>query len=96
MDKPDSAVPISRREFYGALALVWTFIMLAFATTVFGSFPTPTTLIFLATSFLLVVSYSIASWRGKRSHRKVVLAVFFAIVALAVGAGSFLSSRISN
>src|SRR6478672_2049090 len=96
MDKPDSAAPITRREFYGALALVWTFIMLAFATTVFGSFRARTTLIYLATSFLMVVSYSVASWRGERSRTKVILAVFFAIVALAVGAGAFLSSSISH
>ncbi len=44
----DSAAQISRREFYAALALVWTFIMLAFATIVFGSFRAPTTLIYLA------------------------------------------------
>jgi hypothetical protein len=96
MDKRDNLAPISRREFYAALALVWTFIMLAFAATIFGSFRWPTTLIYLAGSFLMVISYSVASWRGEQPRRAIVLAVFLATVALAVGAGAYLSGRISH
>lgn len=100
MDSGDKATPVARREFYSALVLVWTFIMLAFSTTLFrGSpspFSTPAAVIYLAVSLLMVANYSIALLRSDGSRKRVVLVALLAVVALVVGAVAYLAGRIPN
>jgi hypothetical protein len=99
MDPGDKAAPVTRREFNNALVLVWTFIMLAFSTTVFrssrGAVAAPN-VIYLGVSLVMVASYAVASFRSDLSRNRVLLAVYLAAVALAVGALAFLAGRISN
>ena len=100
METGDKAIPVTRREFYSALVLVWTFIMLAFSTTLFrGSrspFSAPANVIFLAASLLMVTNYAIASLRSDGSRKRVALVALLAVVALVVGAVAFFAGRISN
>ncbi len=96
MDPRDNAAPVTRGEFLSALALVWTFIMLAFARMVFGSERTPVNGIYLAASFVMVVGYAAAALRNDLSRKKVIFAVVLAAVALAVGAAAFIVGRASS
>ena len=58
METGDDAAPITRREFYRALVLIWTFIALAFSTTVFRSRSIlPTNAIYLMAALLMVANY---------------------------------------
>jgi uncharacterized membrane protein len=92
-----NAAPVTRREFYRALALVWTFIMLAFSTSVYTSrSPFPVNVIYLMASVFMVIGYSAASWRGNVSRTRVVLAVILAIGTLAVGAVAYFAGRTAN
>lgn len=85
MDTTDKTTPITRAEFHQALVLVWTFIMLAFATTVFRSSGSATpNIIYFVMSLVIVANYAVASWRGDRSRTPAMLAVGLAMVALAV------------
>ena len=100
MDPGDKPIPVARREFYSALVLVWTFLMLAFSTTLFNGtrspFSAPANVIYLAASLLMVANYSIALLRTDGSRKRVVLVALLAVVALVVGAVAFLAGRISN
>ena len=89
MDTRDKTAPVTRGEFFSALVLVWTFIMLAFARTMFGGARTPVNAIYLAVSFFMVVGYAVASLRGDVSRKNVMVAVVLAAVALAIGATAF-------
>jgi hypothetical protein len=91
MDTGDKVVLVTQREFYGALTLVWTFIMLAFAQSVFNAprSPVQANVIYLAISFLMVITSAAASWRGNMSRRTATVAILLAVVALGVGAGAY-------
>ena len=90
-DEPPTNV--TQREFYSALTLVWTFIMLAFSTAVFSSASPNRSMVnvlYLAISLLMVVNYSVATWRGGGASRKgLTVALTLAAVALVVGAVAF-------
>lgn len=100
MDAGDKATPVTRREFYSALVLVWTFIMLALSTTVFSGSRSPVSapanVIYLGASLVMVTSYAVASFRSDGSRKRVVVFVLLALVALVVGAVAFLAGRISS
>jgi hypothetical protein len=91
MDTGHDAVPVTRREFYSALALVWAFIMLAFSTSVYNSrSPAPTNVIYLIAAFFMAASYSVISLRsGPSPRRAAVVAAILALVAFVVGAVAF-------
>ena len=90
MDGGDKAAQVTRREFYSALALVWAFIMLAFSNFVYSSrSPVPTNVIYLIAALFMAINYSVASWRGNVSRKRVVVVV--ALVAFVVGAVAFLA-----
>ena len=83
---------VTRRDFYSALTLVWTFIMLAFSMTVFRSTSpnrSMANVFYLAISLLMVVNCGAASWRGGASRKGLVMAMIVAAVALVVGAVAF-------
>jgi hypothetical protein len=94
MAESNEPTHVTHREFYTALTLVWTFILLAFDTAIFGTTsPTRSTgnVIYLATSLLLVMYYAVLSWRGGGYSRKAVfIAASLAAAALVVGAVAFL------
>jgi hypothetical protein len=96
----DKAAPVTWREFYSALTLVWVFIMMAFSTTLFSGsrspIRSPANLIYLAASFFMAMNYSVASWRGDVSHKRVVVAVLLAALALVVGAAAFFAGGTSK
>ena len=100
METGDKATPVTRREFYSALVLVWTFIMLAFSTTVFSGSRSPVSapanVIYLAVSVFMVITYAVASLRSDVPRKRVVVVVLLALVALVVGAVAFLAGRISS
>jgi hypothetical protein len=87
MDSGDHSGYITKREFSIALSLVWTFIMLAFATTVLSgsSSPSRSNVIYCAISLLMAINYAVASWRGGVSGKKIVVAAVLAGVALFIG-----------
>jgi hypothetical protein len=84
MDTTDKTAPVTRGEFHQALVLVWTFIALAFATTVFSASRSVPHIIYFVVSLVMVANYAGASWRSDRSRTRVMLAVGLAVVALAV------------
>jgi len=100
METGDKAPPVTRREFHSALVLVWTFIMLAFSTTVFRGSPSPfsatANVIYLVASLFMVINSAIASFRSDPSRKRVGVVVLFAVAALVVGAVAFFAGRISN
>ena len=100
METGDKATPVTRREFHSGLVLVWTFIMLAFSTTVFRGSPSPfsatANVIYLVASLFMVINSAIASFRSDASRKRVGVVVLFAVAALVVGAVAFFAGRISN
>jgi hypothetical protein len=72
--------------------LVWTFIMLALSTTMFGSRSsgsTPAHVIYLVAALGMVVNYAVASWRGDVSRTRMVVVAVLAVLAFVVGAVAF-------
>jgi uncharacterized membrane protein len=100
METGDIAAPLTRREFYCALTLVWAFIMMAFSTTLFSGarspIRSPANVIYLAASFFMAMNYAVASWRGDVSHKRIIVAVLLAALALVVGAVAFFAGGTSN
>lgn len=92
MSTRSNAAPVARGEFNRALALVWTFIMLAFANLMFGSHQSVSwpNGIYLMVSLAMVVYYAIASLRGDRTRNGALAGTIVAILAIAAGAVAFL------
>jgi len=93
MDTADQASRVTQREFYSALTLVWTFIMLAFSATLFGGSPSANrswaSVLYWAVSLLMAVNYAVASLRGGVSGRKVVFAVVVAGAAILIAIAAY-------
>jgi len=100
MDTGNRAAHVTQREFYSALTLVWTFIMLAFSTTVLSRSASPTrslaNVLYWAISLLMVANYAAASWRGGVSGKRVVIAMVLAVSAFAVGVVAFVAGGFSH
>jgi hypothetical protein len=91
MDTGDKVAHVTQGEFYGALALVWLFIALAFSMTGFNGSPSLSiaNVIYLAVSVMMGVNYTVKTWRGDASPKRSLLAVLLAAAALIVGAVAF-------
>ena len=92
MDPGDQPIRVTQREFYSALTLVWTYIMLVIATAISGPpsrFRTTITVVYWAVSVLMVFNYGAASWRGGVPRKGVVVAVGLALAAVVVGVAAF-------
>lgn len=96
MGERNNAAPITRDELNNALALVWTFIMIALSTTVFSSRSQSSTLpnvIYLGVALAMAINYAVASLRGAASRKAVLFAILLAAVALVVGVVAFFAGK---
>jgi hypothetical protein len=69
MAEGERPVYVTRREFYGALVMVWLYIQLAFGDLLRIEWRWPTGLIWLA-SFAVMVLYLVQSIRAGRMERE--------------------------
>ncbi len=59
---------VTRRDFYGALSIIWLFIMFIFGDLYRGSDSWPRAVLFVS-PFIMAISYSIIALRSKKRDK---------------------------